>query len=98
MQIFNTLTRQKEEFVPQVPGEYRIYVCGPTVYNYIHSQGSATMIIISHQERIISLADEVIVVGDGTLRHRGTPKEILPRILTDTLGGCPVLNKEVHAL
>ena len=33
MQIFNTLTRQKEEFVPQVPGEYRIYVCGPTVYN-----------------------------------------------------------------
>ena len=26
MQIFNTLTRQKEEFVPQVPGEYRIYV------------------------------------------------------------------------
>ena len=28
MQIFNTLTRQKEEFVPQVPGEYRIYVCG----------------------------------------------------------------------
>ena len=64
----------------------------------IHSQGSATMIIISHQERIISLADEVIVVGDGTLRHRGTPEEILPRILTDTLGGCPVLNKEVHAL
>ena len=67
-------------------------------FEQIHSQGSATMIIISHQERIISLADEVIVVGDGTLRHRGTPKEILPRILTDTLGGCPVLNKEVHAL
>ena len=54
-------------------------------FEQIHSQGSATMIIISHQERIISLADEVIVVGDGTLRHRGTPKEILPRILTDTL-------------
>ena len=67
-------------------------------FEQIHSQGSATMIIISHQERIISLADEVIVVGDGTLRHRGTPEEILPRILTDTLGGCPVLNKEVHAL
>ena len=37
MQIFNTLTRQKEEFIPQTPGEYRIYVCGPTVYNYIHA-------------------------------------------------------------
>ena len=66
-------------------------------FEQIHSQGSATMIIISHQERIISLADEVIVVGDGALRHRGTPEEILPQILTDTLGGCPVLNKEVHA-
>ena len=32
------------------------------------------MIIISHQERIISLADEVIVVGDGAIRHRGTPR------------------------
>ena len=41
MQIFNTLTRQKEEFVPQVPGEYRIYVCGPTVYNYIHIGNAA---------------------------------------------------------
>ena len=37
MQIFNTMSRQKEEFTPQVPGEYRIYVCGPTVYNYIHN-------------------------------------------------------------
>ena len=41
MQIFNTMTRQKEEFVPQKEGEYRIYVCGPTVYNYIqHRQCS----------------------------------------------------------
>ena len=67
-------------------------------FQRLHDEGGRTIIIISHQERIISLADEVIVVGDGTLRHRGTPKEILPRILTDTLGGCPVLNKEVHAL
>ena len=44
MQIFNTLTRQKEEFVPQVPGEYRIYVCGPTVYNYIHIGNARTFI------------------------------------------------------
>ena len=67
-------------------------------FEQIHSQGSATMIIISHQERIISLADEVIVVGDGAIRHRGLPQDILPQILSDTLGSCPVLNKEVHAL
>lgn len=36
MKIFNTLTRQKEEFVPQNPNEVKIYACGPTVYNYIH--------------------------------------------------------------
>lgn len=36
MKIFNTLTRQKDEFVPITPGEVKIYACGPTVYNYIH--------------------------------------------------------------
>ena len=36
MKLYNTLTRQKEEFVPITPGEVKIYACGPTVYNYIH--------------------------------------------------------------
>lgn len=36
MKIYNTLTRQKEEFVPLVPDEAKIYACGPTVYNFIH--------------------------------------------------------------
>ena len=36
MKLFNTLTRQKEEFKPLVPGQVSMYVCGPTVYNYIH--------------------------------------------------------------
>ena len=66
-------------------------------FEQIHETGSATMIIISHQERIISLADEVIVVGDGAIRHRGTAADILPQILADTLGNCPVLTKEVNA-
>ena len=66
-------------------------------FEQIHRQGTATMIIISHQERIISLADEVIVVGDGSIRRRGSAAEILPQILSDTLGSCPVLSKEVHA-
>ena len=62
-------------------------------FEQIHAAGSATMIIISHQERISSLADEGIVVGDGAIRHRGSAQEILPQILSDTLGGCPVLSK-----
>lgn len=36
MKIFNTLTRQKEEFVPIEPGKVKMYACGPTVYNFIH--------------------------------------------------------------
>ena len=36
MKIFNTLTRQKEELIPIKEGEYKIYACGPTVYNFIH--------------------------------------------------------------
>ena len=62
-------------------------------FEQIHENGTATMIIISHQERIISLADEVIVVGDGSIRHRGAAADILPQILADTLGTCPVLTK-----
>ena len=36
MKVYNTLTRQKEELRPIKEGEFRIYACGPTVYNYIH--------------------------------------------------------------
>lgn len=36
MKIFNTMSRQKEEFVPVDENEVKIYACGPTVYNYIH--------------------------------------------------------------
>jgi len=36
MKVYNTLTRQKEELKPIKEGEFRIYACGPTVYNYIH--------------------------------------------------------------
>ena len=36
MRIYNTLTQQKEEFIPIEKNKVRMYVCGPTVYNYIH--------------------------------------------------------------
>ena len=53
MQIFNTMTRQKEEFVPQKAGEYRIYVCGPTVYNYIHIGNARPMIVFDTLRRYL---------------------------------------------
>lgn len=45
MKVFNTLTRQKEELVPIKEGEFKIYACGPTVYNFIHI-GNARPIIV----------------------------------------------------
>ena len=66
-------------------------------FEQIHAQHSATMIIISHQERIIRLADEIIVVAGGQIAHRGTTEEIFPLILADTLGGCPVMNRKEDA-
>ena len=63
-------------------------------FEQIHQEGKSTMIIISHQERIIQLADEIIVVSNGSIAHRGTTEEIFPLILADTLGTCPVLEKK----
>jgi cysteinyl-tRNA synthetase len=51
MKIYNTLTRQKEEFVPVHPGKVGMYVCGPTVYNYIHIGNARPMIIFDTVRR-----------------------------------------------
>ena len=51
MKIYNTLTRQKEEFVPVHPGKVGMYVCGPTVYNYIHIGNARPMIVFDTVRR-----------------------------------------------
>ena len=66
-------------------------------FEQIHKEGQATMIIISHQERIIQLADEIVVIAGGEIAHRGTTEEIFPLILADTLGSCPVMNRKEGA-
>ena len=66
-------------------------------FEAIHRTHSATMVIISHQERIISLADEIIVIGGGELQYRGRAEEILPKIMSDTTGSCPVLTRKEAA-
>ena len=51
MKIYNTLTKKKEEFVPITPGKVGIYVCGPTVYNYIHIGNARPMIVFDTLRR-----------------------------------------------
>ena len=45
MKIFNTASMRKEEFVPITPGKITMYVCGPTVYNFIHIGNARPMIV-----------------------------------------------------
>ncbi|HIT60722.1 MAG TPA: cysteine--tRNA ligase [Candidatus Fimousia stercorigallinarum] len=51
MKVFNTLTRKKEEFVPVQEGKVGMYVCGPTVYNYIHIGNARPMIVFDTVRR-----------------------------------------------
>ncbi|MBS5521987.1 MAG: cysteine--tRNA ligase [Clostridiales bacterium] len=53
MKIYNTLTRKKEEFIPIEEGKVRMYVCGPTVYNYIHIGNARPMIVFDTVRRYL---------------------------------------------
>ena len=51
MKIYNTLTKKKEEFVPLEEGKVKMYVCGPTVYNFIHIGNARPMIVFDTVRR-----------------------------------------------
>ena len=51
MKVFNTLSKRKEEFVPLEEGKVKMYVCGPTVYNYIHIGNARPMIVFDTVRR-----------------------------------------------
>lgn len=51
MKLYNTLTKSKEEFVPIEPGKVKMYVCGPTVYNYIHIGNARPAIVFDTVRR-----------------------------------------------
>lgn len=51
MKIYNTLTKSKQEFKPLEPGKVKMYVCGPTVYNYIHIGNARPMVVFDTVRR-----------------------------------------------
>ncbi len=57
-------------------------------FRYIHEKRQATIIIISHQERIINLADEIVMIAGGEVVERGAKEEMFPKILENTQSGC----------
>ena len=60
-------------------------------FREIHDQKLATIIIISHQERIIRLADEIVLIAGGRLLDRGSVERIYPKIIAETVTGCNML-------
>ena len=62
-------------------------------FQAIHQRREHTLIIISHQERIINLADEIVMIGDGKIQKQGPREEIFPEILANTASGCSYLTE-----
>ncbi|MCC8123547.1 MAG: ATP-binding cassette domain-containing protein [Oscillospiraceae bacterium] len=63
-------------------------------FQELHKRGKTTLLVISHQERIIDLADEIVMVGGGQVKRHGTKDALMPLILADTVTGCSYMNKE----
>ncbi|MDD6881582.1 MAG: cysteine--tRNA ligase [Firmicutes bacterium] len=53
MKIYNTLTRKKEEFVPIEEGKVKMYVCGPTVYNYFHIGNARPFVVFDTMRKYL---------------------------------------------
>ena len=67
MKIYNTLTRNKEEFIPIEEGKVKIYACGPTVYNYFHIGNARPFVVFDTLRRyLIHLGYDVKFVQNFT--------------------------------
>lgn len=84
MKLYNTLTRTKEEFVPIEEGKVKMYVCGPTVYNYIHIGNARPFIIFDTLRRYLEYRgyDVTFVQNftdvDDKIIKRGHEEQISP--------------------
>lgn len=63
------------------------------VFEKMHNEQKRTIMIISHQERILSIADKIIVIADGRIEKAGNGEELLPELL-NTAGSCKFFKKE----
>ena len=87
MKLYNTLTKKKEEFIPIVPGKVSMYVCGPTVYNFIHIGNARPMIIfdtarryLEHKGYEVNYVSNFTDVDDKIIKkanEEGVPSEVI---------------------
>ena len=89
MKLYNTLTRQKEEFVPMEEGKVKMYVCGPTVYNFFHIGNARPFIIFDTLRRYLEYrGNEVTYIQnftdvDDKIIKRGHEEGITPEQVAD---------------
>ncbi len=92
LQVYNSLTRRKEAFVPLVPGEVRMYVCGVTVYDYCHLGHARAYIVWDTVRRYLQTRYRVRYVQNVTdiddkiirrARERGTTWEAIAQEFTE---------------
>ncbi|MDR0928669.1 MAG: cysteine--tRNA ligase [Oscillospiraceae bacterium] len=87
MKLFNTQSRQKEEFVPLNPGKVGIYACGPTVYDYFHV-GNARMFVVfdtlrryfEHREYDVTLVQNFTDIDDKMIRRANEEGITVPEL------------------
>ncbi|MBE6574983.1 MAG: ATP-binding cassette domain-containing protein [Clostridia bacterium] len=65
-----------------------------TVFEKLHETVNGSILIISHQERILNIADKIVVIAGGVLQAVGSREEILPGLLGQS-GACPVLKQKM---
>jgi len=110
MKLYNTMTRRKEEFVPQDPNEVKMYSCGPTVYNYFHLGNARPFIVFDTLRRYlvyrgygVKFVQNFTDIDDKMInkaKEEGiTVKELADKFIaeyfTDAVGLC-ICKAEVH--
>ena len=101
IQLYNTLTRKKEKFVPLEEGKVKMYVCGPTVYNYIHIGNARPAIVFDTVRRYleyrgydVQYVSNFTDVDDKLIRAANQLGEMFRRLLTDL--SMPILKMLLH--
>ena len=92
MKLYNTLSRRKEEFIPLEEGKVKMYVCGPTVYNFIHIGNARPMIVFDTVRRYfeykgydVNFVSNFTDVDDKIIKKRLKRVYLQMRFRKDTL-------------
>ncbi len=92
MKVYNTLTRKKEELVPMDPAELRMYVCGPTVYNYIHIGNARPFVVFDTMRKYLEYrGQKVRFVQNFT----DVDDKIINRAREEGVGAMDIANKYI---